>query len=130
MLDCLICRKYCSKPIHVEVNKLIKDRANPKFPCLKCKVEFDKAEAWKKHANSKCKHNCEICQGSYYEYDPKITTICKRCLKKSETEEKKRKLFVKKCEEEMNRKKKQKISDEEFEKSQNYIGQLDDDFSD
>ena len=30
----------------------------------------------------------------------------------------------------MNRKKKQKISDEEFEKSQNYIGQLDDDFSD
>ena len=130
MLDCLICRKYCSKPIHVEVNKHIKDRANPKFPCLKCKVEFDKAEAWKKHANSKCKHNCETCQGSYYEYDPKITTICKKCLKKSESEEKKRKLFVEKCVEEMNKKKKQKILDEEFEKSQNYIDQLDDDFSD
>ena len=135
MLDCLICRKYCSKPIHVEVNKHIKDRANPRFPCLKCKLEFDKAEGWKKHAYSKCedkkpKHNCETCQSSYYESDPKITTICRKCLYKSESEEKKRKLSEKKYEEEMNKKKKQKIYDEEFEKSQNYIGQLDDDFSD
>ena len=48
----------------------------------------------------------------------------------SESEEKKRKLSEIKKEKELENKKKQKIFDEEFEKSQNYIGQLDDDFSD
>lgn len=48
----------------------------------------------------------------------------------SESEERKRKLSEIKKEKELENKKKQKILDEEFEKSQNYIGQLDDDFSD
>ena len=87
----------------------------------------------KKHAKKQCrgiKLNCENCHVSYYEYDPTKTTICKRCLKMSESEEKKRKLSEIKKEKELENKKKQKIFDEEFEKSQNYIGQLDDDFSD
>ena len=48
----------------------------------------------------------------------------------SESEEKKRKISEIKKEKELENKKKQKILDEEFEKSQNYIDQLDDDFSD
>ena len=131
--DCLICRRYCSKPLHVEVHKHIKDRANPIFLCLECKFEFRAAEDWKKHAKKQCrgiKLNCENCHVSYYEYDPTKTTICKRCLKMSESEERKRKLSEIKKEKELENKKKQKIFDEEFEKSQNYIGQLDDDFSD
>ena len=133
LFDCLICRKYCSKPLHVEVHKHIKDRANPIFPCLECKFEFQAAEDWKKHAKNKCKGiklNCENCHVSYYEYDPTKTAICKRCFKMSESEEKKRKLSEIKKEKELEIKKKQKIFDEEFEKSQNYIGQLDDEFSD
>ena len=48
----------------------------------------------------------------------------------SESEEKKRKLSEKKVMDNEMLKKKQRIADEEFEKSQNYIGQLDDEFSD
>ena len=117
----------------MEVHKHIKDRANPIFQCLECKFEFQTAEDWKKHSKIKCrgiKLNCETCHVSYYEYDPTKTTICKRCLKLSESEEKKRKLLEKKAMDNEMLKKKQRIADEEFEKSQNYIGQLDDDFSD
>ena len=54
VFNCLICRRYCQNRKHIEVDKLIKDRKNPNFPCLICKFEYRSAEEWKQHNQSKC----------------------------------------------------------------------------